>query len=69
VLAVEAVFDVLVHIDLVHDLISVLLKGGGEDDYLVILGHQLDELNTTWPHEEEALLTVLDIVDQRLVQV
>ena len=49
-LAVKAVFDVLIDIDLVNDLICIVLQGSCEYDYLIELSHELDKVHTTWSH-------------------
>ena len=69
VLPVETEFNVLVYVDLVNNLICVVLQCCREDNDLVILGHQLYELNTPGPHEEEAILAVFDVVDKRFVKI
>lgn len=69
VLSVQPMPDVVAHIDLIDDLIGVFLKGGSEDNNLVVLGHQLDELHAAGADEEEAVLAVFDIVDESLVQI
>ena len=59
VLPVESVFDVLAHVDLVNDLVSVLLHRRSEDHDLVVLGHRLNELDAARPHKEIAFISVL----------
>lgn len=68
-LSVETEFDVLIYVDLVNDLICIVLQCGCEDNYFVILGHQLYKLYTPGPHEEEAILAVFDVVDKRFIQI
>lgn len=69
VLAVQAVLDVLAHIDLVNHLVCVLFERGCENHDFVILGHCFDKLNAAWPHKEVAVMHVLHIVNQSLVEV
>ena len=69
VLSVEAVLDVLIHVDLIDYLVSILLECCCKDDDFVILSHEFDELHATWPYEEEALLTILHVMDQCLIQI
>ena len=68
-LAIESVFDVASDIDLIDDLISILLQGSCKDNNLIILGHRFDELDTSRPHKEEAIVAILDVVDQCFVQI
>lgn len=68
-LSVETEFDVLIYVDLVYNLICIVLQCGREDNDFVILGHQLYELNAPGPHEEEAILTVLHVVDKRFIKI
>ena len=68
-LTVKPKLDVVVHIYLVNNLICVLLKGRSENNDLVVLSHQFDELDASWSHQEEAVLSVLYIMDQGLVQI
>lgn len=68
-LSVETEFDVLIYVDLVNNLICVVLQCGREDNDFVVLRHQLYKLHATGPHEEEAVLAVLDVVDERFIQV
>ena len=68
-LSIEPVLDVLTHIDLVHHLIGILLQSGCKDDNLIVLSHEFDELDAAWSNQEEALLTVLYVMDECLVQV
>lgn len=66
-LSVEAILNVLTHINLVYNLISVLLEGRGENHYLIILGHSLDELHAARSNQEETVISVLNVVDQGLI--
>ena len=58
-LPVQSVFDVLAHVDLVNDLVSVLLHRRSEDYDLIVLGHRLNELDAARPHKEKAFVAVL----------
>lgn len=49
-LTVEPQLDIVVYVNLVYDLIGVLLEGGSENDYLVVLGHEFNKLNTARSH-------------------
>jgi len=69
VLSVQSILNVVLDIDLVDHLISILLQGGSENNNFVVLGHLLDELNAAWADQEEAIVSVLDIVDQGLIQI
>ena len=68
-LSVETKFDVLIYVDLVNDLICIVLQCGCEDNDFVILGHQLYKLYASGPHEEEAILAVFDVVDERFIKI
>ena len=68
-LPVQSILDVVVHVNLVDHLIGVFLQGRRKDDYLVVLRHELNELHATRAHEEKAVLTILDVVDQRFVEI
>ena len=68
-LSIKPVLYILININLVNDLIGILLKRSSKNNNLIILRHELNELNTSWPHQKKAILTVLDIVNQGLIQV
>ena len=68
-LPVQAVLDVLAYINLVDYLVSILLQGSREYHYLIVLGHQLNELHASRSYQEEAVLAVLNIVNQGFIQV
>ena len=68
-LSVEAVFDVVTHIDLVDHLVCVLLEGRREDHDLVVLGHVCDELHAARADQEEAVLAVVYVVDESFIQI
>ena len=68
-LAIQAVLDVFVYIDLVYDLIGIVLEGSSEDHDLVEFGHKFDEVNATRPHQKVAVTSVFYVVDQSLIQV
>ena len=50
VLPVKSVFDVVFHIDLINHLVSILLQRCRENNYLVVLSHGFNELDTSRPH-------------------
>lgn len=60
VLSVQTVLDVVAHVDLVNNLVSILLQSGCEDHNLIVLGHSLDELDASRSHQEEAVILVLN---------
>ena len=66
-MSVEPILNVLVHVYLIYYLISILLQGSRENDDLIVLGHKLNELDAARPHKEEAVLAILDVVDECLV--
>ena len=68
-LSVKAVLDVVAYIDLVDHLVSVFLKGRCEDHDLIVLGHRLNELDAARSHEEKAVVLVLNIVNECLVEI
>ena len=49
-LTVEPQLDIVVHVDLVDDLIGIFLEGGRENDDLVVLGHEFNKLNAARSH-------------------
>ena len=67
VLAVKSVLDVLSDINLVNDLVCILLESCCEDDDFVVFRHCLNECDATWPHKEETIVLVFNIVDQSLI--
>jgi len=69
VLSVQSILNVVLNIYLVYHLISVLLQGGSENNNFVVFGHLLNELNAARAYQEEAIVTMLDIVDQGLIQI
>ena len=68
-LTIQTMFDVLVHVDLVDYLVCVVLEGSREDHDLVELGHELDEVDTTWTYQEVTVTTVFYIMNQSLIQI
>jgi len=68
-LSVQPMSDIIAHIDLINNLIGVFLQCRSEDDDLIVLCHQLDELDATGTDEEEAVLAVFHIVDESLIQI
>jgi len=38
----------MIWIDLINNLVCILLKSRCKDNNLVVLGHQIDELDATW---------------------
>mmetsp|Transcript_7515 Transcript_7515/g.12692 ORF Transcript_7515/g.12692 Transcript_7515/m.12692 type:complete len:285 (-) Transcript_7515:562-1416(-) len=68
-LSVEAVLDPLRFVDLVQDPVSVVLHGCREDDHFVELSHLSQKFVAARPHQEGALATHFEVVDQGLIQV
>ena len=66
-LAVKPVLDVLSNINLVNDLICILLESCCEYDNLVVLCHSFDELDATWPHKEETIILIFNVMNQSLI--
>lgn len=69
VLAVKPVLNVFAHIDLVNHLVGVLLQRRSENHDLVVLRTRLDEVHAPWSHEEEAVILILHVMDQSLIQI
>lgn len=61
-LSIKSELDIIIHINLVNNLICIFLQSSREDNYLIILGHQFDEMHTPRPHQEEAVLSIFNIV-------
>lgn len=59
-LPVKSILDVFVDVYLINDLICIVLEGSCENDDLVKFGHQFDEIDTTWSHEEIAIRPILN---------
>ena len=68
-LTIKSVLDILVDIDLVDDLVGIVLEGSGENNDLEELGHQLDEVHAARAHQEVAIASIFNIVDQGLIQI
>lgn len=68
-LSIESVLDIVVYIDLVNYLVRVFLQSSCENYYFIILGHQFNEMDATWTHQKEAVLSIFDIVYEGLVQI
>ena len=66
-LSVQPMPDIIAHVNLVDNLISVLLQCCREDNDLIVLRHQLDELYTARADEEEAVLAIFHVVDESLI--
>ena len=66
-LAIKPVLNVVSDVNLVNDLISVFLQRSCKDYNLVVLGHSLYKLHATRSHQEEAIVLILNIVDQGLI--
>ena len=63
-LSVESVLNVVSHVNLVNYLVSVLLQCCCENNYFVVLGHGLNEFNAARTHEEEAVIAMLNIMNE-----
>ena len=61
--------DVVADVNLVYHLICVFLQCCREYHDLVVLGHVGDELDAAGSDKEEAVLAVVDVVDQSLIEV
>jgi hypothetical protein len=68
-LAIQSVLDILVDIDLVDYLVGIVLESCGENDNLEELGHQLDEVHAARAHQEVAIASIFNIVDQGLIEI
>jgi hypothetical protein len=68
-LTIESVLDILVDIDLVDDLVGIILESCGKNDDLKELCHQLDEVHAARAHQEVAIASIFNIVDQGLIQI
>lgn len=68
-LAIESVLDILVDINLVDDLVGIVLESCGENHDLEELSHQLNEVHASWAHQEVAVASILNIVDQGLIEI
>ena len=62
-LSIQPIFDILIHINLVNDLIGVLLKSSSKYHDFIMLSHKLNELNATWPDKEEAIVSIFNVMD------
>lgn len=69
VLPIQSVLYVVSYVNLVDDLVGVFLERCCEDYNLVILCHSLNEVHCSRTHQEEALRSVLHVVNQRFIQV
>jgi hypothetical protein len=69
VLPVQSVPDVVTHVDLVNNLVSILLQRRREDHDLVVLRHRLNELNAAGSHQEEAIVLILQRTGQKVVSI
>jgi len=69
VLPIQPVLYVVPDINLIDNLVSVFLQSRRENHDLVVACHCLDELNTARSHEEEAVVLILDVMDQSLIQI
>ena len=68
-LTIQSVLDILVDIDLVDDLVGIVLESCGENDDLEEFGHQLDEVHAARAHQEVAIASIFNIVDQGLIKI
>lgn len=68
-LPIKSVFYVVADVNLVHNLVSILLKGCCENHYLVIFGHLFDELDTSWTNQEKAFCSIFNVVDKGFIQI
>lgn len=68
-LTIESVLDILVDIDLVDYLVGIVLECCGENDDLEELCHQLDKVHAARAHKEVAVASILNVVDQGLIEI
>lgn len=68
-LTIQSVLDILVDIDLIDDLVGIVLESCCENHDLEELGHQLDEVHAAWAHQEVAIASIFNIVDQGLIKI
>ena len=68
-LTIKSVLDILVDIDLVDDLVGIVLESCGENDNLEELGHQLDKIHAARAHQEVAIASIFNIMDQGLIEI
>jgi hypothetical protein len=68
-LAIQSVLDILVDVDLVDDLVGIVLESCGENDDLEELSHQLNEVHATRAHQEVAVASIFNIVDESLIEI
>lgn len=69
VLSVEAILDILAHINLIDDLICIFLQSRCKNHNFVIFGHRFDKLDAARSNQEKAIILVLNIVDQGFVKI
>ena len=48
-LSIQPVLDVVIHVNLVDDLVRILLQRRRKNDNLIVLRHELDELHAARP--------------------
>ena len=60
---------ILIDINLINNLVRILLQRSCKNNNLIILCHQLNKLNTAWPYQKEAILAILHIMNQGLIQI
>ena len=68
-LSVKPILDIVVHINLINNLIGILLKSSSENYNFVMFGHKLDELDAARSNKEEAVVSVFNIVNKSFVQI
>lgn len=69
VLTIQAILDILVDINLVDDLIRIILKSGCEYDDFVEFGHELDKIDASRSNQEVTITSILNIMNQSLIQI
>ena len=69
VLSIQPIFDVIVHINLVYNLVCILLKSCCEEHDFIVFCHQLNKLNASRSYQEETVLAIFNVVDQCFVQI
>lgn len=68
-LSIKSILDIIVHINLINNLIGILLESSSENDDLIMLGHKFNKLNASWSNQEEAVVSIFNIMNQGFVQI
>ena len=68
-LSIKSIPNVFTYVYLVNHLVCILLQSSGENNNLIVLCHGFNEFNTTWPHKEETIILVLNVVYKSLIKI